>query len=347
MHRTAYRTVTFLIACLLLGWISGCSRGSGEGADFPEPDANPGPGEPRFAAPPPGPNDGWEDSDLGREASPRASSPGAEEPADEAESFDAERAEPWPSTSAPRQEASGAGRGALRGSRRSRPSVQHPPHRPGLATHWGERRYSPVHEARFERAQSRPMAVSRFEYDDRKGALGRLPRGEWGSSELRVAGGALLVRMVRASGASFPALRDRDRLIVMGEPGERYSIVIENRSAERYEVVASVDGLDVLDGEEASPSKRGYLVSGYSSIEIDGFRRSESEVAAFRLGDVSGSYAARKGRARNVGVVGVAVFDERREFSRPVAEPSRWEREQYLRETADPFPGRFSRPPSY
>ncbi len=216
--------------------------------------------------------------------------------------------------------------------------------RPGLATHWGEDRYSPAREVSFERADfNRPLSTAQLRYDDREGARRQLPNGYWSKSEFS-SGGGLTIVMVNARGQSFDALRDSDRLIAIGEPGERYALHIENRTHERFEVVVSVDGLDVLDGQPGSLRKRGYLVDAYQTIEIDGFRRSSDQVAAFRLGDVRGSYAASKGRARNVGVIGVAVFGERPRYAR--RPPSPWqERDRYLRETADPFPG-YAQPPS-
>ena len=154
--------------------------------------------------------------------------------------------------------------------------------------------------------------------------------------------------MLDASGRSFPALREGSRVVSMGEPGERYSLSVENHTGRRYEVVATVDGLDVLDGRDGSPDKRGYLIAAYSSVQIDGFRRSDDEVAAFRLGDVAHSYAASQGNARNVGVIGVAVFAERQPpivyAPRPVR---RWQEDTSLRESADPFPGRYARPPMW
>src|SRR4029079_13943053 len=142
--------------------------------------------------------------------------------------------------------------------------------------------------------------------------------------------------MLDASGRPFPALNQGGRVVSMGEPGERYSLAIENRTGRRAEVVASVDGLDVLDGQDASPDKRGYLISGYSSVVIDGFRRGEEEVAAFRLGDVGHSYAASQGNARNVGVIGFAAFAERQAvvyYPRPRVRP--WNEDTSLRESAD------------
>jgi hypothetical protein len=73
-----------------------------------------------------------------------------------------------------------------------------------------------------------------------------------------------------------------------------------------------VDGRDVVDGKPASVARRGYIVDPNGEVTIDGFRVSQDAVAAFRFSSVPRSYAARKGDARDVGVVGVAVFTERR-----------------------------------
>jgi hypothetical protein len=76
------------------------------------------------------------------------------------------------------------------------------------------------------------------------------------------------------------------------------------------EAVVSVDGRDVLDGEPGDPQKRGYLVPAWSSADIDGWRISQTQVAAFRFSSVAESYAARTGSGREVGVIGVAIFEE-------------------------------------
>jgi hypothetical protein len=219
--------------------------------------------------------------------------------------------------------------------------------RPGLATHWGETRFSPARQVDFERwHDTRPSATLELHYDDRSGARRMLPNGRWGRAEANAPSG-LSVRVVDATGHTLPALTDGSRVIAVGVPGERYALTIENPSSRRFEVVASVDGLDVLDGEDASFEKRGYLIGAYSSVTIDGFRRSDAEVAAFRLGDVARSYAASKGKARNVGVIGLACFEERRPV---VFEPPVWRRsdrddDTERRRQADPFPGRYARPP--
>jgi hypothetical protein len=113
---------------------------------------------------------------------------------------------------------------------------------------------------------------------------------------------------------------------VLGESGQRYVLRVRNRTPRRIEAVVTVDGLDVIDGKSGDPHKRGYLVDAYSYVDIDGWRLSNREAAAFRFAAIADSYAAKTGRARNVGVIGVAVFPERMAAPRPVAIP---ERRQY------------------
>ena len=85
----------------------------------------------------------------------------------------------------------------------------------------------------------------------------------------------------------------------------------------------------------------GLIEPDSGSIEIDGFRTSMDAVAAFRFGSVRDSYADKKtGDSRNVGVIGVALFNERG------TQPSSWPRgDTRNRLNADPFPGRFATPP--
>ncbi len=140
-------------------------------------------------------------------------------------------------------------------------------------------------------------------------------------------------------GQALPGIAEGSRSFVVGHLGDRYSIRVNNSSGERFEILATVDGLDVLDGRPGSFAKRGYMIDAYSTLDIDGFRRSTSEVAAFRFGSVKDSYAARTSGDRNVGVIGIAVF---REFQRGY--PDRFD-ENRRRDNADPFPQRFAAPP--
>jgi len=102
----------------------------------------------------------------------------------------------------------------------------------------------------------------------------------------------------------------RGRFYVLGEHGDRYVIRVTNPTPNRIEAVITVDGLDVVDGEAGDLHKRGYIVPAFGEVRIEGFRTSTSDVATFRFSSVADSYAGRKGKARNVGVIAVAIFAE-------------------------------------
>lgn len=123
--------------------------------------------------------------------------------------------------------------------------------------------------------------------------------------------GPYSVELLDASGAVLPTFVHRGRVHVLGALGHRYLVRVRNGSARRVEVVASVDGRDVIDGKPASFAKPGYVVDAFGEVVVEGYRLSGASVAAFRFGTVARSYASRMGDARDVGVVGVAVFPER------------------------------------
>lgn len=238
---------------------------------------------------------------------------------------------------AARAEAAGA---ASDGAYRPAPAPE--PERPGLGTEWGETRDSRVSSAPFERQDyATPLSTASFFYNDESGVRAMLGSGYWErrTDGISTARGAITIRVVDAQGAPLPTFATGGRSYVMGNDGARYAIRIENQTGARFEAVATVDGLDVIDGQPGAFEKRGYLVAPWSTVEIDGFRRSEEQVAAFRFGKVRDSYAAKRGSDRNVGVIGVAVFQER---------GSSWpwsRRELERRDAADAFPGRFAPAP--
>lgn len=115
----------------------------------------------------------------------------------------------------------------------------------------------------------------------------------------------------REDGRWLETWRHRGDDWVAGTPGHRYAVRLVNTSPERVLVVLSVDGVNAITGEDAAPSQAGYVLAPYQSTEVAGWRKSNREVAAFVFTDHGDSYASRTGRPRNVGVVGVAVFQER------------------------------------
>src|SRR5262249_53291584 len=126
---------------------------------------------------------------------------------------------------------------------------------------------------------------------------------------------------VLVNGAPAPTFFHAGETYLLGKVGQRYVIRVHNRSPRRIEAVVSVDGRDVIDGRPGDyRSKRGYLVPAWGFVDIDGWRISERQAAAFRFAAVADSYAARMGNARDVGVIGVAVFPER-VYPQPLPRP--------------------------
>jgi hypothetical protein len=227
------------------------------------------------------------------------------------------------------------------------PSAAPPRERPGLGTEWGETRESRVHDVSFARANATtPFAMAQLFYNDRRGVEAQATfhgRDADRRRALLAAGGASSVAINDSSGDPLEGVNAGGRTYVVGESGERYTIVITNHTGSRFEAVATVDGLDVISGRAGALSNRGYILMPYATLEIDGFRQSQDAVAAFRFAPVGDSYAAKTGSARNVGVIGVAFFSERGDSF-----PAPWtDGELRRRETANPFPSdpRFARPP--
>jgi hypothetical protein len=121
------------------------------------------------------------------------------------------------------------------------------------------------------------------------------------------------VQVIREGGDTLPTYAHKDRFYVQGNAGESYVIRVTNPTPNRVEAIVTVDGLDVIDGEPGDLRKRGYVVPPYGDVRIEGFRTSHQDVATFRFSSVNDSYAGQKGKARNVGVIAVAIFEEQRE----------------------------------
>jgi len=126
------------------------------------------------------------------------------------------------------------------------------------------------------------------------------------------AGPVQLSLVDRDAGRALPVLAHRGEQWSAGEQGHHYAVRLANQSGERVLVVLSVDGVNAISGEDAAPHQTGYVLRPWQQVEITGWRKSNDEVAQFVFSAPRDSYAVRTGRDANVGVVGVAVFAERR-----------------------------------
>jgi len=139
-------------------------------------------------------------------------------------------------------------------------------------------------------------------------ALGATPAGAGQVGNVEI--------LTRADGRVLPVYETDGRRWIMGTPGEEYAIRVCNTTGARVLAVMSVDGVNVVSGETASPSQAGYVLDMWQCTEINGWRKSLASIAAFYFTELPDSYAARTGRPDNVGAIGVAFFRERQQ---PVA----------------------------
>jgi len=131
------------------------------------------------------------------------------------------------------------------------------------------------------------------------------------------AGPVVLSLVDRDQQRELPSWLHRGQRWVAGSQGTPYAVRLRNNSPERVLVVLSVDGLNVISGEVAAPGQTGYVLDPWQSADITGWRKSQREVAQFVFTDPGNSYADRTGRPDNIGVIGIAVFNEAQRWVPP------------------------------
>jgi hypothetical protein len=129
----------------------------------------------------------------------------------------------------------------------------------------------------------------------------------------------------RTAGRLLPVYGADGRYYVAGKPGNEYEIRIRNQAGADVLAVVSVDGVNVITGDTASPAQSGYVLGAARMLPIRGWRKDMTRTAAFYFTSLDDSYAARTGRPDNVGVIGVALF--RHKPVPPVAIEQRSKRE--------------------
>ena len=106
----------------------------------------------------------------------------------------------------------------------------------------------------------------------------------------------------------LPIYFHHGKYYVAGKPGNEYQITLRSQSARDVLGVISIDGVNVVSGETATPKQSGYMLTPWQQTDIKGWRKSTDRVARFYFTELPDSYAARTDRPDDVGVIGVAVF---------------------------------------
>ena len=172
-----------------------------------------------------------------------------------------------------------------------------------LGTKWGDEDTSHVTEVNLKRLSDQPIAESQVRYANKQ------YQGKTVNS-ISLAAGKISFSIVDDADAVLPLFREGQSYYLAGQDGQSYQLKYENHTDSTFEVVASVDGIDVLDGSTASRTNSGYVLHPHSEMKIEGFRKSDSAVASFTFSKPEDAYAANSnnGLIQNTGIIGTVIY---------------------------------------
>ncbi|MDH6168562.1 hypothetical protein M2282_003715 [Variovorax boronicumulans] len=219
-----------------------------------------------------------------------------------------------------------------------------------LGTQWGEGIESKTRTVVTRRLSEQPDEVASIGYNEASAVRREVGNNPERRLNLQLAQGDVEWSVLDENDRPLPLQRARrssgnDMFRLAGVEGARYTLRFRNLSDRSYEVIATVDGLDVLTGKPGSLRNGGYVLRPQETLNIEGFRKSQSEVAAFRFATPGRAYAANTetGDVRNIGVIGAALF----ELEQPQA-PRRPRRDATPPQpSAFPADGAYAPPPRY
>jgi len=82
------------------------------------------------------------------------------------------------------------------------------------------------------------------------------------------------------------------RNFIEARESQEYTIKLRNNTYDKLLGMVSVDGINVITGDQATENGSGYIVPAHSSIIIDGFRVSNDKVNSFIFSKKEASYSA-------------------------------------------------------
>jgi len=173
-----------------------------------------------------------------------------------------------------------------------------------LGTKWGDDVNSYVTQINLKRLSNSPIDETQIRYASKQFS-GR------SVNSISLVAGKISFSVIDDRGRIIPLYRDGQSYYLSANDGQSYQLRYSNTSNQTFEIVASVDGLDVLNGRKASKSNSGYVLRPLSSFSIEGFRKSNSSVASFTFSKPKDSYAANSayGAIQNTGVIGTVVYE--------------------------------------
>ena len=140
----------------------------------------------------------------------------------------------------------------------------------------------------------------------------RVVRPQYGSFGLEVLVG----------GGPLDVIYGRGRRYVEAREGAEYELLVRNPLPVRVAVALSVDGLNTIDARRTSAwDSSKWVIEPYGTIRISGWQMSSSRARRFYFTTERDSYAARLGRASDLGVITAVFFRESTPRPYPVTPP--------------------------
>ncbi len=104
------------------------------------------------------------------------------------------------------------------------------------------------------------------------------------------------------------------RTYLEAKKGKQYQLRIRNTSNTRVAVVVAVDGRNILSGRKSylKNNEKMYVLDPYETATYKGWRTSQNRVNRFYFTSAGGSYANAWGDRSAMGVIAVAVYNEKR-----------------------------------
>jgi len=156
---------------------------------------------------------------------------------------------------------------------------------------------------------------------------------------------------VLVGGRPLEELRAHGRRYVEAVEGAEYELLVRNPLPVRVAVALSVDGLNTIDARRTSSWEASKWVIGpYQTIRLSGWQMSSRHARRFYFTTERDSYAAKLGRASDLGVITAVFYRELTPRPYPVTPPPGYRGEGAPRERsetegrADSQPRAMSRP---
>jgi hypothetical protein len=127
---------------------------------------------------------------------------------------------------------------------------------------------------------------------------------------------------VVVSGYPLDAIYGRGRRYVEAREGAEYELVLRNPLPVRVAVALSVDGLNTIDARRMSSWESSkWVIEPYGTARIKGWQTSSESARRFYFTTERDSYAAKLGRASDLGVITAVFYREAAPRPRPVTPP--------------------------